>query len=132
QACDYCRAKKVKCDGTRPVCSRCLGLQAPCNYADVSKPARRQRLRQQAGHANASCNSPRTPHHDARAEGNEAQASSQRQTRRLSVQRRSSSSHSQCEDSAFPPEATPSKDPSKSGTSCMKTCDIIYALGCDG
>ncbi|KAH8660446.1 fungal-specific transcription factor domain-containing protein [Xylariales sp. PMI_506] len=43
KACDPCRRKKLRCDGIRPVCGRCLGLNSLCRYADVHKPPRRSR-----------------------------------------------------------------------------------------
>ncbi|KAL1922423.1 uncharacterized protein VTP21DRAFT_9962 [Calcarisporiella thermophila] len=36
-ACDTCRKKKVKCDGTHPKCGRCLTLNLQCSYIDVPK-----------------------------------------------------------------------------------------------
>lgn len=32
RACDSCRSKKDKCDGTQPVCSTCASLGRPCTY----------------------------------------------------------------------------------------------------
>jgi hypothetical protein len=40
-ACDMCSASKVKCDKTKPICSRCERLGYPCFYS----PARRIRKR---------------------------------------------------------------------------------------
>ncbi|KAJ1962418.1 hypothetical protein GGI12_002657 [Dipsacomyces acuminosporus] len=37
RACDRCRRKKVKCDGSRPVCSHCQAIGASCTYLDVTK-----------------------------------------------------------------------------------------------
>ncbi|KAH7417855.1 putative C6 transcription factor [Cadophora sp. MPI-SDFR-AT-0126] len=33
-ACDSCRLRKVKCCGTRPVCTTCMRRNAQCNYTD--------------------------------------------------------------------------------------------------
>jgi hypothetical protein len=40
QACDACRRKKLRCDGQRPICTRCQRLGNSCRYADVDKPNR--------------------------------------------------------------------------------------------
>ncbi|KAH6652269.1 hypothetical protein BKA67DRAFT_351709 [Truncatella angustata] len=51
KACDPCRKRKLRCDGVRPVCTRCHHLtarnarSAPCHYADVHKLAARPRRR---------------------------------------------------------------------------------------
>ncbi|KAL1922264.1 uncharacterized protein VTP21DRAFT_9803 [Calcarisporiella thermophila] len=37
RACDTCRKKKVKCDGTTPVCSNCLAFGLECSYSNLSK-----------------------------------------------------------------------------------------------
>jgi hypothetical protein len=31
-ACNYCRARKTKCDGVHPACSSCARRTLPCNY----------------------------------------------------------------------------------------------------
>ncbi|KAJ5920569.1 hypothetical protein N7516_011427 [Penicillium verrucosum] len=35
KACSICRRKKVKCDGTRPVCVPCRTFDLPCKYEDT-------------------------------------------------------------------------------------------------
>ncbi|KAJ4229180.1 hypothetical protein NW759_003902 [Fusarium solani] len=40
KACDACRRKKLRCDGQRPICTRCQRLGNSCRYADVDKPNR--------------------------------------------------------------------------------------------
>ncbi|EEU38491.1 uncharacterized protein NECHADRAFT_55236, partial [Fusarium vanettenii 77-13-4] len=38
RACDYCRARKHRCDGRRPACSRCSATHQPCSYgSDIKK-----------------------------------------------------------------------------------------------
>lgn len=37
QACDYCRKRKSKCDGTQPVCSVCRLFDKPCTYGNAKK-----------------------------------------------------------------------------------------------
>ncbi|PSN62765.1 hypothetical protein BS50DRAFT_128707 [Corynespora cassiicola Philippines] len=41
RACVYCRAQKVKCDGARPKCTRCIANEAGCVYA----PSRKEKLK---------------------------------------------------------------------------------------
>ncbi|KAH8904765.1 hypothetical protein BR93DRAFT_930205 [Coniochaeta sp. PMI_546] len=36
QACDCCRSRKIRCDGTRP-CANCTGAALPCTYLAVHK-----------------------------------------------------------------------------------------------
>ncbi|KAL7810266.1 hypothetical protein V8C44DRAFT_332764 [Trichoderma aethiopicum] len=59
QACDQCRARKVACDHTRPVCTRCLkrNQASECTYTvgAVLQPRRRVR-RQKAKMANTALN----------------------------------------------------------------------------
>jgi hypothetical protein len=31
-ACNFCRARKTKCDGAHPACSSCARRSLPCNY----------------------------------------------------------------------------------------------------
>lgn len=33
-ACVICRKKKVKCDGNKPACSRCIVMGIPCEFSD--------------------------------------------------------------------------------------------------
>ncbi|KAM5526241.1 hypothetical protein FOXYSP1_02285 [Fusarium oxysporum f. sp. phaseoli] len=37
RACDYCRARKHRCDGSHPTCSRCSAIHYPCSYGPDSK-----------------------------------------------------------------------------------------------
>ena len=34
QACDRCRSKKIRCDGTRPTCSQCANVGFECRTSD--------------------------------------------------------------------------------------------------
>lgn len=34
QACDRCRSKKIRCDGTRPTCSQCSNVGFECRTSD--------------------------------------------------------------------------------------------------
>ncbi|KAJ7092450.1 hypothetical protein B0H15DRAFT_833968 [Mycena belliarum] len=34
-ACQFCRARKLKCDGLRPQCNNCNRRGYPCNYVPV-------------------------------------------------------------------------------------------------
>ena len=36
-ACEYCRAKKCKCDKRLPACTQCIVASTPCRYPEVSK-----------------------------------------------------------------------------------------------
>ncbi|KAF8899714.1 hypothetical protein CPB85DRAFT_1327234 [Mucidula mucida] len=36
-ACNFCRSRKLKCDGGRPACSQCVKRQNPCDYMPQSK-----------------------------------------------------------------------------------------------
>ncbi|KAJ1919235.1 hypothetical protein H4219_002086 [Mycoemilia scoparia] len=40
RACDYCRKRKVKCDGERPACSHCQRVGAHCHYSLKPKSRR--------------------------------------------------------------------------------------------
>ncbi|KAJ7863053.1 GTP binding protein [Mycena olivaceomarginata] len=42
-ACNFCRARKTKCDGAHPSCSSCARRQLPCNYAHDSSNGHGQR-----------------------------------------------------------------------------------------
>jgi len=35
-ACNFCRARKTKCDGAHPACASCARRQLPCNYVHDS------------------------------------------------------------------------------------------------
>lgn len=37
RACNYCRTRKHRCDGIHPACSRCSGINQPCDYGSDSK-----------------------------------------------------------------------------------------------
>ncbi|KAJ3547676.1 hypothetical protein NM208_g1401 [Fusarium decemcellulare] len=38
RACDYCRARKHRCDGRHPTCSPCSAIHQPCSYgSDIKK-----------------------------------------------------------------------------------------------
>jgi hypothetical protein len=37
RACNYCRARKHRCDGSHPTCSRCSAIHYPCSYGPDSK-----------------------------------------------------------------------------------------------
>ncbi|TFK40803.1 GTP binding protein [Crucibulum laeve] len=43
-ACNFCRSRKLKCDGGRPACSQCLKRSNPCDYMPQNK--RRGTVRQ--------------------------------------------------------------------------------------
>ncbi|KAF9450587.1 hypothetical protein P691DRAFT_758092 [Macrolepiota fuliginosa MF-IS2] len=43
-ACNFCRSRKLKCDGGRPACGQCLKRSNPCDYAPQNK--RRNTIRQ--------------------------------------------------------------------------------------
>ncbi|CVK84990.1 uncharacterized protein FMAN_01912 [Fusarium mangiferae] len=37
RACNYCRARKHRCDGSHPTCSRCSAIHYPCSYGPETK-----------------------------------------------------------------------------------------------
>ncbi|KAK9719077.1 hypothetical protein K7432_005056 [Basidiobolus ranarum] len=37
KACDNCRRRKVRCDGTQPICSNCRTIGTTCSYNDATK-----------------------------------------------------------------------------------------------
>ncbi|KAI7855623.1 fungal-specific transcription factor domain-containing protein [Circinella umbellata] len=37
RACDLCRRKKIKCDGTIPICGNCQAFNLECSYKDTTK-----------------------------------------------------------------------------------------------
>jgi hypothetical protein len=43
KSCDSCLIAKVKCSKSRPLCGRCLGNGAPCNYSPSSRSGKRNR-----------------------------------------------------------------------------------------
>ncbi|KAG4293557.1 hypothetical protein FPRO06_00142 [Fusarium proliferatum] len=40
RACNYCRARKHRCDGSHPTCSRCSAIHYPCSYGPDTKKRR--------------------------------------------------------------------------------------------
>ncbi|KAF8073709.1 GTP binding protein [Lyophyllum atratum] len=46
-ACNFCRSRKLKCDGGRPACSQCVKRSHPCDYMPQNK--RRGTVRQRKG-----------------------------------------------------------------------------------
>ncbi|KAF8158128.1 GTP binding protein [Crassisporium funariophilum] len=46
-ACNFCRSRKLKCDGGRPACGQCLKRSNPCDYMPQNK--RRGTIRQRKG-----------------------------------------------------------------------------------
>ncbi|KDR82808.1 hypothetical protein GALMADRAFT_238363 [Galerina marginata CBS 339.88] len=44
-ACNFCRSRKLKCDGGRPTCSQCLKRSNPCDYMPQNKRRGTQRPR---------------------------------------------------------------------------------------
>ncbi|OTA81645.1 hypothetical protein M434DRAFT_401313, partial [Hypoxylon sp. CO27-5] len=44
-SCDPCRAKKVRCSGEHPVCSRCLSTNRECAYSTQMRIGRPRTLR---------------------------------------------------------------------------------------
>ncbi|KAI8098930.1 uncharacterized protein BX664DRAFT_9924 [Halteromyces radiatus] len=37
RACDLCRRKKIKCDGSIPICGNCKAFALECTYKDTTK-----------------------------------------------------------------------------------------------
>ncbi|KAK4694845.1 hypothetical protein P7C71_g2802, partial [Lecanoromycetidae sp. Uapishka_2] len=78
ESCDSCLIAKVKCSKSRPLCGRCLGNGAPCNYSPSSRSGKRNRnsngitkpINTTAAQANGrghGADSPRTPRHNVPA-----------------------------------------------------------------
>ncbi|RDH36793.1 hypothetical protein BDQ94DRAFT_184880 [Aspergillus welwitschiae] len=44
QACDGCRKRKAKCNGTKPTCSHCEGLAIECTYSEQRRSRERKEL----------------------------------------------------------------------------------------
>ncbi|KAJ1673843.1 hypothetical protein EV182_004453, partial [Spiromyces aspiralis] len=42
-ACDVCRRKKIKCDGSKPSCSHCTRLKLACHYSPFIRKKRNRR-----------------------------------------------------------------------------------------
>ncbi|KAJ7203582.1 hypothetical protein GGX14DRAFT_322985, partial [Mycena pura] len=38
-ACQFCRARKLKCDGFRPQCTNCRRREIACSYVPVYVPS---------------------------------------------------------------------------------------------
>ncbi|KAJ2685466.1 hypothetical protein H4R19_006799, partial [Coemansia spiralis] len=43
RACDHCRRKKIKCNGSRPACSHCLRMRLDCHYSPLVRKKRARR-----------------------------------------------------------------------------------------
>ncbi|KAJ1815078.1 hypothetical protein LPJ75_002499, partial [Coemansia sp. RSA 2598] len=43
RACDNCRRKKVKCNGTKPSCSHCTRMKLGCHYSPLVRKKRVRR-----------------------------------------------------------------------------------------
>ncbi|KAJ2322934.1 hypothetical protein IWW51_003993, partial [Coemansia sp. RSA 2702] len=43
RACDHCRRKKVKCNGSKPTCSHCMRMKLVCNYSPLVRKKRTRR-----------------------------------------------------------------------------------------
>ncbi|KAJ7789324.1 GTP binding protein [Mycena olivaceomarginata] len=57
-ACNFCRARKTKCDGAHPSCSSCARRQLPCNYAHDSSNGHGQRKASRRASTSKGSNSP--------------------------------------------------------------------------
>lgn len=44
RACEPCRQRKIKCDGTRPSCKQCVENQVKCSYLDVKRVREQKEL----------------------------------------------------------------------------------------
>ncbi|KAG6909130.1 hypothetical protein DXG01_001882 [Tephrocybe rancida] len=66
-ACNFCRSRKLKCDGGRPACSQCVKRSHPCDYMPQNK--RRGTIRQRKGDESESDTG------DDRSDGDDASAS---------------------------------------------------------
>lgn len=44
-SCDLCSSSKVRCDKTKPACSRCASLSHPCSYSPARRAGRPHRIR---------------------------------------------------------------------------------------
>ncbi|RSL74091.1 hypothetical protein CEP53_000466 [Fusarium sp. AF-6] len=42
KACDFCVARKIKCDGLKPVCSNCRQYGVDCEMTDVTNTSRKR------------------------------------------------------------------------------------------
>ncbi|KAF7294639.1 adenylate kinase [Mycena indigotica] len=45
-ACLSCRRRKLKCDGTRPICTQCTKMTRECEYDDKKQKSRTQKLKE--------------------------------------------------------------------------------------
>ncbi|KAJ1732893.1 hypothetical protein LPJ61_001822 [Coemansia biformis] len=43
RACDHCRRKKIKCNGSRPACTHCLRMRLECHYSPLVRKKRTRR-----------------------------------------------------------------------------------------
>nr|GAT60216.1 GTP binding protein [Mycena chlorophos] len=57
-ACNFCRARKTKCDGALPQCSSCVRRQLPCNYVHQDPNGNGQRRASRAPSTSKGSNSP--------------------------------------------------------------------------
>ncbi|KAI1793413.1 hypothetical protein LXA43DRAFT_885698 [Ganoderma leucocontextum] len=48
-ACNFCRSRKLKCDGGRPACGQCFKRQNPCDYTASNKRRNSGKARKQYG-----------------------------------------------------------------------------------
>ncbi|KAL0961103.1 hypothetical protein HGRIS_006080 [Hohenbuehelia grisea] len=65
-ACNFCRARKTKCDGAHPACSSCARRSLPCNYVHDSGPHRKgSRRASAAAKAQAAASAQATSHPDS-------------------------------------------------------------------
>ncbi|KZT09112.1 uncharacterized protein LAESUDRAFT_722813 [Laetiporus sulphureus 93-53] len=48
-ACNFCRSRKLKCDGGRPACSQCFKRSHPCDYTTSNKRRGNAKSRKQFG-----------------------------------------------------------------------------------
>ncbi|KAJ1920611.1 hypothetical protein H4219_001169 [Mycoemilia scoparia] len=84
QSCDFCRRRKVKCDGGKPVCSTCVRHKENCHYSPLAVPRRRTTKKKASSDAKgmslaSSVTSAQTNdggNHDAHDPGNVSEADS--------------------------------------------------------
>ncbi|KAH7906015.1 hypothetical protein BJ138DRAFT_1016865 [Hygrophoropsis aurantiaca] len=51
-ACNFCRSRKLKCDGGRPACSQCVKRSNPCDYMPQTSKRRNSARRKDNGNGN--------------------------------------------------------------------------------
>lgn len=69
-ACNFCRSRKLKCDGGRPACEQCLKRRNPCDYVPNMRRgggARRQRRQDDSESESASGDDDQSPEHDSQS-----------------------------------------------------------------